>query len=53
LEGDPEIEFKDIIELCLRPENLVPLYAGPAARLGLPRLPDGYASKLKRIIAEM
>ncbi len=53
LESDPEIEFKDIVDLCLRPENLVSLYAGHAARLGLTRLPDGYASKLQRIMAEM
>jgi hypothetical protein len=53
LENDPEIEFEDIVDLCLRPENLVSLYASPAARLGLPRLPDDYASKLQRIMAEM
>lgn len=53
LENDPEIEFKDIVDLCLRPENLVSLYASPATRLGLPRLPDEYASKLQRIMAEM
>jgi hypothetical protein len=53
LENDPEIELKDIVDLCLHPENLVSLYASPAARLGLPRLPDEYASKLQRIMAEM
>jgi len=53
LEEDPEIGFDEIIELCLRPENLVSLYAGPADRRGLPRLPDGYALKLRQIMAEM
>ena len=53
LEEDPEVGFKDIVELCNRPENLVSLYAGPAARLGLPRLPDEYALKLQQIMAEM
>ena len=53
LEDYPEIGLKDIVELCLFPENLVALYAEPAARLGLPRLPDVYALKLKRIMAEM
>jgi hypothetical protein len=53
LENDPEIEFKEIVDLCLHPENLLTLYMVPAARLGLPRLPDEYASKLQRIMAEM
>jgi len=53
LDEDPEIGFKDIVDLCIWPENLVVLYAGPAARRGLPRLPDVYASKLQRIMADM
>ncbi len=53
LEEDPEIGLKDIVELCLRPENLVALYAGPAARQGLPWLPDRYALKLNQVMAEM
>jgi hypothetical protein len=46
-----KIGFKDIVELCPCPENLVFLYAGPAARLGLPWLPDEYALKLQQIMA--
>ena len=46
LEEDPEIGLVDIIGLCLRPEDLVPLFVGPAAKRGLPRLPDAYASRL-------
>lgn len=53
LEEDPEIGVKDIVDLCLHPENLVSLYAGPAARLSLPRLPDKYTLRLQRIMAEM
>jgi hypothetical protein len=53
LEEAPEIGFKDIIDLCLHPENLVLLYAGPAAMRGLPRLPNGHALRLHRIMAEM
>lgn len=53
LEEDPEIGFKEIVDLCLHPENLVLLYAGPATRRGLPRLQDEYALRLQRIMAEM
>jgi hypothetical protein len=53
LEGDPRIGLGDIVGLCLRPEDLVSLYAGPADRLGLPRLPDGYASRLQSFAAGM
>jgi hypothetical protein len=53
LEEDPEIGFKDIVDLCLHPENLVLLYAGPAAHRGLPRLLDEHALKLHRIMTEM
>jgi hypothetical protein len=53
LEEAPEVGFKDIVDLCLHPENLVLLYAGPAAMRGLPRLPDGHALKLHRIMSEM
>jgi hypothetical protein len=53
LEEDPEIRFKDIVELCIHPENLLFLYAGPAARLSLPQLPNEYALKLQQIMAEM
>ena len=53
LEEDPETGFEDIVDLCLRPENLVRLYAGPATRRGLPMLPDDYVLKLQRVTAKM
>lgn len=53
LEEDPDTGFEKIIDLCLRPENVLRLYASPAARRGLPRLPDGYAMKLQRLASEL
>jgi hypothetical protein len=53
LDEDSDIGQNDIVDLCLRPENLVSLYAVPAARLSLPKLPNEYAFKLQRIMTEM
>jgi hypothetical protein len=53
LEEDAETGFEDIIDLCLRPEDVLRLYAGPATRRGLPRLPDNYVLKLLRVTAEI